>query len=249
MASMGNHGALAMLFDHLPETTFFVKNAQSVLISGNQRFYERFGFADESELMGKTDFDIFPSHMAEHFQAGDREVMESKTAKIHIVELFFNRLGIPDWHVTNKFPILNNRGVAIGLMGTSRSYEGAKKTLKPYLLIDKAVDRIRNSFREKINVETLARVVGLSERQFLRRFTQAFGCSPQTFILKTRVSAACTLLSQDDGNIASIAKDCGFVDGSSFTQLFQREMGETPLNFRRKYRISPKSVNQVEAID
>ena len=241
MACMGNQGALAALFDHLPETTFFVKNADSVLLAGNQRFYERFGFADESQLIGKTDFDMFPSHMAEHFQTVDREVMNSKMPRLQIVELFFNRLGIPDWHVTNKFPITNHRGVVIGLMGTSRSYEGAKKTLRPYLLIDKAVDVIRNSFREKLSVAMLARVVGLSERQFLRRFGQAFGCSPQSFILKTRISAACTLLSQEEQNISIIAKDCGFADGSSFTQLFQREMGETPLIFRRKYRIAPAS--------
>jgi AraC-like DNA-binding protein len=31
---------------------------------------------------------------------------------------------------------------------------------------------------------------------------------------------------------------CGFTDGSSFVQLFRREIGETPLHYRKRYRLS-----------
>ena len=237
LTSIGNQHALTKLFDQLPDTTFFLKNTDSILVAGSRTFYERLGFSSEQQLLGKSDFDLFPTHMAEHFRRDDLAVMRSKVAKLQIVELFFNRLSIPDWYITNKFPIFDGNGQVIGVMGTTRSYTGAKEHLKPYLLIDQAVEIIRNSFRQKLNITTLAEIVGLSERQFLRRFKQAFACSPQMFILKTRISAACYRLSKADDKLTQIARDCGFADSSSFVQLFRREMGETPLSYRCRYRL------------
>lgn len=238
LSALTQHSMLTMLFDNLPGITFFVKSLDSILLAGSRSFYERLGYTKEEQMLGKTDFDFFPIHMAEHFRADDKEVMLSKCPKVQIVELFFNRHGIPDWYITNKFPILDVNGQAIGLMGTTQSYTGAKENITPYLLIDKAVEIIRSSFREKINVTDLAKTVGLSERQFLRRFNQAFACSPQAFILKTRMSAACRMLSQNDEKIATVSQSCGFADASSFVQLFRREMGETPLQYRQRYRMT-----------
>lgn len=240
LAAIAQQGMLTQLFDNLPGITFFVKGLDSVLLAGSRSFYERLGYFNENQILGKTDFDFFPTHMAEHFRADDKEVMHSKCPKVQIVELFFNRQGIPDWYITNKFPIFDATDNVIGLMGTTQSYTGAKEIITPYLLIDKAVEIIRSSFREKINVSHLATTVGLSERQFLRRFNQAFSCSPQAFILKTRTSAACRMLSQSDEKITSVAQLCGFADASSFVQLFRREMGETPLQYRQRYRIAEK---------
>lgn len=237
LASVGAENTLIHLFDQLSDTTFFLKNAQSLLLAGSRTFYERLGFHDENEMIGKSDFALFPTHMAEHFRRDDLEVICSAQPKLNIVELFFNRVGIPDWFVTNKFPVFDAKRRVIGVMGTTRSYTGAKENLKPYLLIDRAVEIIRSSFRQRLNVAELAEIVGLSERQFLRRFKQAFSCSPQVFILKTRMSAACDRLSQSDDKISQIALDCGFADGSSFVQLFRREIGETPLHYRKRYRL------------
>ena len=240
LSALTQHGMLTMLFDNLPGITFFVKSPDSILLSGSRSFYERLGYINEEQMLGKTDFDFFPTHMAEHFRTDDKEVMQKKLPKVQIVELFFNRQGIPDWYITNKFPVLDANGNAIGLMGTTQSYTGAKENITPYLLIDKAVEIIRSSFREKIIIADLATTVGLSERQFLRRFNQAFACSPQAFILKTRMSAACRMLSQNDEKITTVAVNCGFADASSFVQLFRREMGETPLRYRQRYRMSDR---------
>ena len=78
-ASMGHHNALTQLFDQIPDTTFFLKNADSVLLAGSRTFYERLGFDDESEMLGKSDFDLFPTHMAEHFRRDDLTVIRTAT--------------------------------------------------------------------------------------------------------------------------------------------------------------------------
>jgi transcriptional regulator GlxA family with amidase domain len=48
------------------------------------------------------------------------------------------------------------------------------------------------------------------------------------------------LLSQSDDKITTVAVNCGFADASSFVQLFRREMGETPLRYRQRYRMSDR---------
>jgi len=224
-----------LLFDHLPGVSFFAKDRQSRLVAASHSFYTRFGFATETEMVGKSDYDLFPPRLAEHFRADDAAVISSGEPKIGIVELFFNSQGLPDWFITDKLPVFSRAGKVIGVMGTTRSYSGGKRVLEPYLSIDRAVDHIRSHFRERITVEDLAQFAAISPRQLHRKFVEAFGHSPQEFILKTRIQAACELLGATRQPMAEIARQCGFADQSSFTQHFRRHMGSTPLVWQRLY--------------
>ncbi|MCB1078244.1 MAG: helix-turn-helix transcriptional regulator, partial [Verrucomicrobiae bacterium] len=60
------------------------------------------------------------------------------------------------------------------------------------------------------------------------------GVSPQTFLIKTRVQAACEALRNTGTPIGDIALDLGFYDQSSFTGHFRHHMGVTPLRYRRE---------------
>ena len=91
-------------------------------------------------------------------------------------------------------PVHDAGGGVIGVMGTVRSYAGQAMAIQPFVQIESAVEHIRNNFREKISVNGLAQRAGLSRRQFDRKFQEAFGISPQQFIIKTRVQAACEAL-------------------------------------------------------
>ena len=62
-----------ILFHHIPGISFFAKNAQFELIAANKRFWERVSVHSEEELIGKTDFDLFPRRLAENFRRDDRE--------------------------------------------------------------------------------------------------------------------------------------------------------------------------------
>ena len=56
---------------------------------------------------------------------------ETKKPKLNILELVFNSQGLPDWYLTNKYPLFNDRSHVVGLMGTVRPYgDGEKKELK-----------------------------------------------------------------------------------------------------------------------
>jgi AraC-like DNA-binding protein len=74
----------------------------------------------------------------------------------------------------------------------------------------------------------------MSVRQFNRRFQEVFHTSPRTFLIKTRIQAACASLRNSDLTISEIAVEYGFYDQSSFTQHFRRHVGMTPLQFRKQ---------------
>jgi len=225
---------VAKLFDHLPGYSFFAKNFEGEIVSANQRFYERFGFTTEEEIVGKTDFELFPLGLADKFRRDDLEVMKSGDPMLGIVELFFNRQGLPDWYLTNKFPVISRDGAVVGVMGTVRSYEKQAKLIQSFVEIEAAVDFIRLNFRRKISIGELALHSGLSTRQFDRKFKEAFEISPQQFIIKTRILAACDGLAKQGRSISDIALDLGFCDQSSFTFHFRKHMGVTPMQYQKR---------------
>lgn len=228
------------LFDWLPDAAFFAKDAQFRIMGASQRFLERLGFRDESQVIGKNDFELFPPRLAESFRRDDEEVLRTGLPKLNIVELFFNAQGIPDWFVTNKLPLRDRVGRVIGVMGTVHSYEARRHVLRPYLQLDRAVAYIRENFRHGVTVKELSHAVSLSPRQLHRKFVEAFGVSTQAFIIKLRIQAACEALPREGAEIATVALDLGFCDQSAFTQLFQKHVGLTPLKYQQRFRLSRK---------
>lgn len=225
------------LFDFMPDVSFFAKDRQFSFICASQRFFERFGFREETQVVGKNDFDLFPSRLAESFRRDDEEVFRTGEPKLNIVELFFSEQGVPDWFITNKHPLKDRRDRIIGLMGTVHSYEGRRQVIQPYLQLDQAVTYIRENFRQGVTIKELAQVVHLSPRQLHRKFIETFGTSPHAFIMKLRIQAACEALHKEGSQIQEVARELGFCDQSAFTQIFQKHVGVTPLKYQKRFQL------------
>ncbi len=234
--AIGPSGSFSALFEHLPGVSFFAKNAQFEIVCANSAFLEHVGVAQEGALIGKTDYELFPKSLADHFRADDAWVMQHRKPRLHIVELFINPDGLPDWYLTNKLPVFNGVGGVVGVMGTTQSYESDKRSIQPYLRIEPAIQFIRERFREKISVKEVAAAVHLSVRQLDRRFREIIKMSPQEFITKLRMKTACELLSQGRESILDIALSLGFYDQSSFTLQFRKHFNVTPLNYRKLHQ-------------
>jgi PAS domain S-box-containing protein len=237
MRRIAPDAAFHRLFDHMPEVSFFAKDSRFCFVAASRRFYERFGFTEERQIIGKNDFDLFPTKLAESFRKDDEEVIRKGQPKLNIMELFFTQQGIPDWFVTNKLPVCDRDGNAIGVMGAVQSYEGRKQVMQPYLQLDRAVNYIREHFRTGVTISELAELVHLSPRQLHRKFVETFGSSPQAFIMKLRIQAACESLQQEGRQISEVAAEIGFCDQSSFTQQFQKHVGLTPMRYQRQFRM------------
>lgn len=237
LSALGADTPLYAVFEHIPDIAFFAKDSEFRILCASRPFYERFGFQSEEEILGRDDFELFPRPLAETFRKDDTLVIQTGEPRLNLVELFFNRQGIPDWYVTNKLPLKDASGKVIGLMGTTHSYETRRSVLQPFFQIDRAIAHIRNNFRDKITVEELAQKVHISVRQLHRKFVDAFGVGPQGFILKVRIQAACEALQNENALIADVSRSLGFCDQSAFTQAFHKHIGITPRQYQIRFRL------------
>ncbi len=83
-----------------------------------------------------------------------------------------------------------------------------------------------------VTVEELADVAGCSRSHFSRRFKLVEGVSPHEFVSKLKMRLAVRLLQSGEGNIKTIAGECGFDDASYFCRVFKETYGVTPGEFR-----------------
>ncbi len=88
---------------------------------------------------------------------------------------------------------------------------------------------------ERTTLGGMARKSGLGERTFLRRFQKATGFTPIAYVQHLRVGKARELLEASDRSIDEIACQVGYEDTGAFRKVFQRVMGLTPGEYRRRF--------------
>lgn len=84
-------------------------------------------------------------------------------------------------------------------------------------------------------VAVLAARMGLSERHFARLFRQEVGVTPAAWVEDVRVGAARRLLEAGDAAPKQVAFECGFADADTLRRAFQRQVGTTPAEYRKRF--------------
>lgn len=228
---------LLSLFDLLPDVSFFIKDRKGRFIALNRGGCEYCGVKSSHEAFGKTDRDFFPAGRAAEYMADDSAVMASGKPILNRLEAAPEREGSPRLVVTNKIPLRDSHGRVIGVAGFSRRVEQVRCAPGAMKKLASTVDHIHRNHGEPITTEGLARRAGLSLRQFERTFRRALGTSPRQYILRVRIESACSLLSETDDTIASIAQKCGFYDHAHFTRAFISLISVSPSQFRREHQM------------
>lgn len=80
--------------------------------------------------------------------------------------------------------------------------------------------------------DEICRTIGMSGSNFQRFFKEKMGVSPQSYSMKMRLERACYQLASGDGNINSIARECGFSDRYAFSRAFKKYIGVPPARYR-----------------
>ncbi len=94
---------------------------------------------------------------------------------------------------------------------------------------------------ESATVSEMAKKARLGERTFLRRFLKATGLTPTGYVQHLRVGKARASLEFTSLTINEISWNVGYEDTSSFRKVFQRIMGLTPGDYRRRFGVSDKN--------
>jgi AraC-like DNA-binding protein len=225
-----------MLFDHLPGVSFYCKDTQGRFMLASRGFLRHHQLRHERDILGLTDFDLAPQHMAAGYVRDDLRLLSAKARCVERVELWFDEQGTPDWFFVSKLPLKDADGRICGTAGIVRPAAAHEMQLPVIQDLARAVEIIRRDFAGPVVLSDVARKCSLSVRHFQRRFQHAFGFSPQEFLMKTRVIAALKLLEETNLSTAEIAEGCGFVDGSSFAEQFRQRVGESPTAYRKGVR-------------
>jgi transcriptional regulator GlxA family with amidase domain len=102
--------------------------------------------------------------------------------------------------------------------------------------IIKAQGWIERYFSKNFQIDDISKHVGMSIRNFKRRFKNATGDSPLVYIQKLRVEAAKNLLETGSSAIEEIACKVGYEDIGFFRKLFARYAGISPSLYRQKFK-------------
>ncbi|OYW17267.1 MAG: hypothetical protein B7Z55_12870 [Planctomycetales bacterium 12-60-4] len=228
---------LLQLLDFLPEVYFFAKDASGRFMLMNEAELRLHGLTAVEQVIGKTDFDFHPRHLAEQYVREDRLVMDSGHPLPNQVWLVGDSTGQLGWFISSKTPLRGADGAVIGVAGVMRDFKRTESLLRPYQELERVLSYVLEHFAERLRIEDLAALVHLSVSQFDRKFKSLFRMTPQQYLLRVRINAASQALLHSDRTIAAIADETGFYDQSSFTKQFVRQTGMTPRKFRRQYAI------------
>ena len=91
------------------------------------------------------------------------------------------------------------------------------------------------SFREKIELATIAEHVNVSRTYASAIFKEELGITISDFILQERILEAERMLRETDLSVADISGRLAFCSQSYFTKRFTETKGLTPLEYRRQH--------------
>ena len=87
----------------------------------------------------------------------------------------------------------------------------------------------------RLSVADLADRMGMSERNFARRFVAQLGQPPARFVERARVEAARRDLEQTDKRIEVVAVRCGFNAQERMRRAFHRHLSVSPQDYRARF--------------
>jgi AraC-like DNA-binding protein len=251
-ASRVAHHPFAELLDFLPDVLAWVKDRQGRYLWVNRAFLVQYSLdhldqlvlldresANEADaaasVLGKTDYDLSPAFLADQFRLDDEQVLAGHRI-VNRLERLGDSRGETVWHVTDKIPVADAKGVIIGTAGITRAAGPASSVETTAPGFGPALAHMRTHFQHEITNRHLASLSNMSLRAFERRFLATFHLTPQRFLRKLRLRIASRALVYTDDAMSEIALSCGFADQSHFSREFRRQFGRTPRAYREHYR-------------
>lgn len=128
-----------------------------------------------------------------------------------------------------------------GLSGSSDGMENVRG-------IERSIEHIHAGYRDKIRLDTLARIAGFTPTSYSREFKKLKGMSPFEYVNSCRIAAAKQLLAERSRSVKDIAALSGFASEFYFSRLFKREVGIPPAVYmkRKQMQVAVASCMRVQ---
>jgi len=106
---------------------FYVKDRAGRFVAVNQGVAAINGYSNPGQLVGKTDFDLFPLEQAQAMFDGEQEVMRSGRPIVNHEDHLPNGAGEMRWYTSSKSSLLDADGKVIGLAGVTHDITGRRR--------------------------------------------------------------------------------------------------------------------------
>jgi AraC-like DNA-binding protein len=102
----------------------------------------------------------------------------------------------------------------------------------PSAVISAVLEHIGKNIGERLLVEDMAAVAGLSAPRFKARFKEEVGFTPNAYLNHVRICAAKKALATGKAEITAIAQDLGYPSSQYFSHVFRKFTDRTPSQYR-----------------
>jgi PAS domain S-box-containing protein len=143
---------LDALMDNIPDSIYF-KDQQSRLLRMNRKEMRDLNVDDMSQIVGKTDIDLWGEEFGRKTVAGEQRLMESGEPIIGLIESRQLKDGQTNWTWTTKVPLRDDSGQIVGLVGITR---GINDLMKAQTARDNLIIELQNALAD---VKTLSGLV------------------------------------------------------------------------------------------
>ncbi len=148
IARLESEARLRAILEHSP-AAIYMKDSEGRYMLANRVCTDIFG-APTSEIVGKTDYDIYPEQQAEAFRESDRRVMLE--GRPHVFEER-PRTGEDKIYLSIKFPVYQGQSATLGVGGIATDITGLKHTEEALRRSEKlaAAGRLAATIAHEIN--------------------------------------------------------------------------------------------------
>lgn len=135
---------LRTLIDNLPDS-IYTKDINGRKTLANPADVLFCGKTNESEVLGKTDAELFPKEIAEKFQFNDQVVINTGKSVIGFEEQLVGISNAPIWLTTSKIPLRDSEGNITGLVGIGHDITERKKAEMEIMKLNSELElRVKN---------------------------------------------------------------------------------------------------------
>ncbi len=124
----------------------YVKDSECRYVNCNQVTPPMNGFSSPLELMGKTDYDLYPMELANRYYADEQKILKTGKPIVNQEEPYIDAKGNIKWVSVSKIPIPDKEGNYIGIVGINRDITEYKLSMEKIndqaTLLDETPDAI-----------------------------------------------------------------------------------------------------------
>ena len=223
------------LLDNMPDTMVYAKDRNGHYVWGNRVLLDRAGVASRTELEGKTADFLFPS-LGVCTLDQDLDVIRSARPSRDVLRCYRTRKGERIWCLSYKFPMFDDDGNAVGLVGLSKDLPRPVERHQSYCRLAQFLDYIDEHIEESVRIADAARDADLSMDALARLVVDVFNITPKQLMMRKRLERARRMLEDSDESIAEVSGACGYADHSAFTRHFKAQTRVTPVQYRATFR-------------